>query len=355
MNLFVPGRICLLGEHSDWAGGYRSTHPGLEKGYAIIAGTNQGIHAEAEAHPSALVLLATTPDGALHGPHEIPMQPDALLREARAGGFWSYVAGVAYRILLRYGTGGLVLHNGRTDLPVRKGLSSSAAISVLTARAFNQVYRLGLDVREEMEFAYQGEVTTPSRCGRMDQGCAFGSRATLLTFDGDRLDTADVAVGADLHLVLVDLRAQKDTVRILARLHRAFPKAETAIDRGVQHLLGPINRRLVHEAVDAMNAGNAEWLGALMSEAQAAFDLYAAPVCPEELTAPILHRVLEHGPLRGLTWGGKGVGSQGDGAAQFVARGREARRAAIGIIERDLGMPCLELTLRGAVPREIGR
>ncbi|MCB0232804.1 MAG: GHMP kinase, partial [Anaerolineae bacterium] len=23
MKIFVPGRICLFGEHSDWAGGYR--------------------------------------------------------------------------------------------------------------------------------------------------------------------------------------------------------------------------------------------------------------------------------------------------------------------------------------------
>jgi len=23
MQIFVPGRICLFGEHSDWAGGYR--------------------------------------------------------------------------------------------------------------------------------------------------------------------------------------------------------------------------------------------------------------------------------------------------------------------------------------------
>jgi galactokinase len=352
VKLFVPGRICLLGEHSDWAGGYRSAHPGLEKGYAIIAGTNQGIHADVEAHPSSLVLLATTPDGARHGPHEIPMQSKALLREARAGGFWSYVAGVAYQVLLRHGTGGLVLRNDRTDLPVRKGLSSSAAISVLAARAFNQVYRLGLDIRQEMEIAYQGEVTTPSRCGRMDQGCAFGSRAILMTFDGDRLETAELAVGADLHLVLVDLRAHKDTVRILDRLHRAFPHARTAIDRGVRELLGPINRCLVHEAVDALRGGNGERLGALMSEAQAAFDRFAAPACPEELTAPVLHRVLGYDPLRPFTWGGKGVGSQGDGAVQFVARGPQAQRAAIGIIERDFGMSCLELTLRGASPHE---
>ena len=47
---------------------------------------------------------------------------------------------------------------------------------------------LGMSTREEMEAAYQGEVTTPSRCGRMDQACAYGpGRPVLLTFDGDHL------------------------------------------------------------------------------------------------------------------------------------------------------------------------
>ena len=31
MKLFVPGRICLFGEHSDWAGGHRRTNAELEK------------------------------------------------------------------------------------------------------------------------------------------------------------------------------------------------------------------------------------------------------------------------------------------------------------------------------------
>ena len=45
MKIFVPGRLCLFGEHSDWAGKYRLINPDLEKGYALIVGTNQGIHA----------------------------------------------------------------------------------------------------------------------------------------------------------------------------------------------------------------------------------------------------------------------------------------------------------------------
>src|SRR6185436_17864927 len=77
LKIFVPGRICLFGEHSDWAGGYRRTNADVEKGFAIIAGTNQGIYAEVEPHPNALVLSSTTPDGITHGPYEIPMEPKA--------------------------------------------------------------------------------------------------------------------------------------------------------------------------------------------------------------------------------------------------------------------------------------
>ncbi len=177
MKIFVPGRICLFGEHSDWAGGYRRINADIEKGYTLICGTNQGIHAEVEPHPTALVLTSTTPDGTIVGPTEIPLEPRALLEEAQRGGFFSYAAGVAYQVLTHYRVRGLVIHNTRTDLPIKKGLSSSAAICVLTARAFNRVYDLRLTIRGEMELAYQGEITTPSRCGRMDQGCAFGDRA----------------------------------------------------------------------------------------------------------------------------------------------------------------------------------
>ena len=153
---------------------------------------------------------------------------------------------------------GLVLNNYKTTLPIKKGLSSSAAVCVLTARAFNRLYvartflqpfltkkarqhqrdikpaslpteqhshiptqscptsrvstvrlvalavatlvvttlvvallpallpalrcgryNLKLSTRGEMEFAYQGEILTPSKCGRMDQACAFGCRFVL--------------------------------------------------------------------------------------------------------------------------------------------------------------------------------
>jgi UTP-glucose-1-phosphate uridylyltransferase/mevalonate kinase len=346
MKIFVPGRICLFGEHSDWAGGYRRINAEIEKGYTLLTGTDQGIYAEVGPHPTALVLTSTTPDGEKHGPYEIPMEPKALLEEAQQGGFWSYIAGVAYQILTHYHVRGLVINNYRTDLPVKKGLSSSAAICVLTARAFNRIYDLKMTIRGEMELAYQGEITTPSRCGRMDQGCAFGNRPILMTYDGDHLDVTELQVPEDMYFVIVDLQARKDTMEILARLNRCFPFPENEVERGVQELLGPINKRVVHQAIETLQVGDAERLGALMAEAQAFFDCYATPACPEELTAPVLHRVLNYEPLKPHIWGGKGVGSQGDGTAQFIARSEADQQAVIEIIERDLEMPCLTLTLR---------
>ncbi|MGA9350820.1 MAG: sugar phosphate nucleotidyltransferase [Anaerolineae bacterium] len=346
MNIFVPGRICLFGEHTDWAGGYRRINADIEKGYTLLTGTDQGIYAEIEPHPTALVLTSTTPDGEKHGPYEIPMKPKALLEEAQQGGFWSYIAGVAYQILTHYHVRGLVIDNYKTDLPIKKGLSSSAAICVLTARAFNRIYDLKMTIRGEMELAYQGEITTPSRCGRMDQGCAFSNRPILMTYDGDHLDVTELQVPEDMYLVIVDLQAKKDTMEILSRLNRCYPFAQNETEKGVQELLGPINKRIVHQAIEALQVGEAERLGTLMVEAQAFFDRYAAPACPEELTAPVLHRVLNYEPLRPHIWGGKGVGSQGDGAAQFIARSEADQQAVIEIVERDLAMPCLTLTLR---------
>jgi UTP-glucose-1-phosphate uridylyltransferase/mevalonate kinase len=346
MKIFVPGRICLLGEHSDWAGGYRRINAQIELGYTLITGTNQGIYAEVSTHPDSLILSSTTPDGERQGPYKIPMKADKLLEEAQQGGFWSYVAGVAYQALTHHHVRGLVIDNYKTDLPIKKGLSSSAAICVLAARAFNRLYDLKLTVRGEMELAYQGEITTPSRCGRMDQGCAFGSRPVLMVFDGDRLETQELRPKEDLYFVLVDLQAQKDTMRILSRLNRCFPVAENEVERGVQELLGPINKQIVHQAIEAIKNADAQRLGELMVEAQAKFDRYATPACPEELTSPILHQVLNYEPLKPYIWGGKGVGSQGDGTAQFIVRSAADQQVVMDILERDLNMKSYRLTLR---------
>jgi UTP-glucose-1-phosphate uridylyltransferase/mevalonate kinase len=343
-TLFVPGRICLFGEHSDWAGGHRRINSKLGKGYTIITGTNQGLYATVKSHPTHLIFRTVLADGT-SDQTSLPMRQDDLLACAQKGGFFSYVAGVTYQIMTHYHVGGIEIDNFRTDLPVKKGLSSSAAVCVMVARAFNRLYDLKMTVRGEMDFAYRGEITTPSRCGRMDQGCAYGVKPILMTFDGDSLDVEELHVGSDLFFVIADLRGGKDTVRILRDLNKAFPFADGPAQESVQEYLGRINVGIVARAVEAIREGSAEKIGGLMSEAQREFDAHLGPVCPSELAAPILHGVLNDATLRPYVYGGKGVGSQGDGSVQFIARDAASQEALCEALRGGFSMPALPLTI----------
>ena len=175
--MFVCGRLCLLGEHSDWAGGFRSSNPHIEKGYCLVAGTSEGLRATVSSLPGpdasrVLSMTSTTDTGERRTRTFNLRDPGSLLEEARAGGFWCHVAGTAHHMVTTFGpkiAHSIAIDNYDTNLPVKKGLSSSAAVCVLVARAFSRVFDLGLTVRDEMDAAYRGERTTPSRCGRMDQ------------------------------------------------------------------------------------------------------------------------------------------------------------------------------------------
>jgi galactokinase len=342
-TLFVPGRLCLFGEHSDWAGAYRGMHPGLSPGCCLVTGTDQGLTAVAR-RADDVTLASVLPDGTRRGPVRIAATTAALDACARGGGFFAYAAGVAAEMRARYDVGGLGLDVTANDLPLAKGLSSSAAICVLVARAFGRLYGLGLSRRDEMALAYAGERRTGSQCGLMDQVCAYGRTTTALTFDGARFDVEPLAVGAPISLLVVDLRRAKDTRRILADLNACFPDTTGPVAAGVREALGPRNVALTTAAREALAAGDARVLGALMRDAQATFDRLVAPACPE-LAAPRLHEVLAHPAVRELAWGGKGVGSQGDGCAQLVARGPEERDRLAAVLAGALDVGCLPLTL----------
>jgi galactokinase len=84
-------------------------------------------------------------------------------------------------------------------------------------------------------------------------------------------------------------------------------------------------------------------LGGLMTDAQEVFDRDVAPACPE-LRSPRLHELLAHPAVAELAHGGKGVGSQGDGCAQLVAKGAEERERLAALLEGSLDVRCLPLT-----------
>ncbi len=345
-SLFVPGRLCLFGEHSDWAGACLSENPS-HPGYCLVTGTDQGIHARISRLTDYIQLQSVLPNSESSPLFRIPMTTDDLLAEARAGGFVSYVAGVAYEVLRSYPVHGLNIDAWKMDLPLKKGLSSSAAVSVLTARAFNRIYDLNLSLDDEMDLAYRGEILTGSACGRMDQICAYGQVPTFLKFDGDVIEISRLKPGATFHFLVVDLNARKDTRRILKDLNVGFRCADTT-GRKIRYGLGEGNREILFRARNYIEQGKVILLGRLMTDAQTQFDEYVAGCCPVELTAPVLHSLLDDPEVRSMSLGGKGVGSQGDGTAQFLCESNDARTMLTTYIQSRYGMTGFDVTIRPA-------
>lgn len=341
IEIFVPGRLCLFGEHSDWAGMYRTFNAEIVKGAAIISGIEQGIYATAERADKFIICGA----GEITEHWECEMNTGKLLETAQQGGYFSYVAGVASYINDNYSVGGVKITILKRDLPIKSGLSSSAAICVLVARAFNQLYRLKMNVKGEMQAAFRGEQRTPSRCGRLDQACAYGIGPVLMEFDGVEFDSHALRSGGTFYWVIADLVASKNTIKILADLNKAYPFADNEKEKNVQDALGTDNQKIVKEAIIKIESGDAQGLGEVMVKAQENFDRKVMPAS-DELIAPVLHSVLSDPMIKRWTYGAKGVGSQGDGAVQFLAKSEEDAKELQDYLQEKRGMPSFTLTIK---------
>lgn len=341
IELFVPGRLCLFGEHSDWAGLHRNINSAIIPGEAIVTGIEEGIYATVEAADEFIIESDLGEET-----FRCEMETETLRRTANEGGYFSYVAGVASYVNECYSVGGLRIHITRQTLPMKSGLSSSAAICVLTARGFNQIYKLKLNTLGEMNIAFIGEQRTPSRCGRLDQACAFGVKPVHMVFDGNEISVKPVMVGKPFYWVIADLKAGKDTVRILSDLNKCYPFAENDKERAVHEALGADNHEYIARAAALLEAGDAKGLGALMREVQENFDKKVAPACLSQLRSPVLHSVLRDEKLQKWIYGAKGVGSQGDGTVQLLARDEESRNALIRYLNNERGMEAFPLTIK---------
>jgi len=345
IKLFVPGRLCLFGEHTDWAGHYRTMNADIVPGAAIVTGIEQGIYAEVEKS-SIFEVVSVAPE--LNGRWQdfaCRMDDQELKRIARSGSFFCYCAGVASYMLEWYKVGGVRIKITDMTLPMKSGLSSSAAICVLVARAFNLIYNLNLNTMGEMNIAYVGELRTSSRCGRLDQACAFGVKPNLMTFDGDEIEVQSLNVKKPLHWVFADLCGDKDTIKILSDLNKGYPFASTEQEKRLHDALGAKNQDIVARAIDYMATGQVEALGALMTEAERVFDEQVAPMCPSELLSPKLKAVLADSHIHTLTYGGKGVGSHGDGSVQFLAKDAECQQQLVDYLQQH-AMPAYSLTIQ---------
>jgi galactokinase len=159
----APGRVNLLGEHTDYNGG-PVLPVAIERRTAVIARV-----------ADRWAFTSDTEAGILE------VDVDAAMRRS-----WSdYLVGVVRELRsLRAAPRGAEL-SVATTLPIGAGLSSSAALTVAAAKALSLLAGKRLSPAQLADVAFRAEYQQVGvRCGRMDQTiAAHGDRDTALLFE----------------------------------------------------------------------------------------------------------------------------------------------------------------------------
>lgn len=345
LDFVVPGRICLFGEHSDWASEYLQSSkiiPSAIVGQAIVAGIDQGIYARVSMGENSNKFIYDS--GIDNHIEMISIEDfDTMKERMRSNDFNSYAIGAAYHMYKNYNVGPIRITVLKQTLPLKKGLSSSAAVCVMVAKAFNIVYDLRLSTEEIMDIAYCGEHNAGSNCGRLDQVCAYGNQLTQIFFRNDgNIVYKKIQCPKKIYGVYADLKSFKNTKKILSSLQEEMKQPN---NYNLFYYFEKINKDIVNRATEYILDDDPKSLGELMTYSQKEFNKYVKPYSIY-LNSPILDYVLNDDYIQSLTYGGKGVGSQGDGSVQFIARNENCQNILCRHLETRLGMKAYPFTLR---------
>ncbi|WP_327156502.1 galactokinase [Streptomyces tubercidicus] len=195
----APGRVNLIGEHTDYNDGF----------VMPLALPHTALAAASARADGVLRLHSGGADGGI-----VELRLDAL-RPTPQGGWAAYPAGVVWAMReAGLPVGGADLHYEST-VPTGAGLSSSAALEVVTALALNDLYALGQEPQRLAQLAQRAEnafVGVP--VGIMDQTaaacCTAGHALFLDTRDLTRRQVPFDLAAEGLRLLVVDTRVQHE-------------------------------------------------------------------------------------------------------------------------------------------------
>lgn len=336
VSIFVPGRLCIIGEHSDWASNYRINNPTLEDGMAVITILDEGIYANIEKFDS--IYISNDKEVISCKMNEIDYIIDT-------DDYWKYAIGTCRYIKEKYNCAGIKIEIYKNTLPMKKGLASSAAICTLVVKAYNKLYNLGLNDDIELEEAYEVEQSIGSKCGRLDQVSVSDSKLQLVEFKQEKVVRHKLHVKKDIYMVYADLNGEKDTIKILNDLNKCYPYHKNEQEKLVQEFLGIENVRYCKKAKTCIENGEIEKLGSIMNEYQARFDEVLIPVS-KELKAPLLHEIINDKFIKTLVYGIKGCGSGGDGAVQFLAKNEYSQKILYDYLNKKLNKASAKITIK---------
>ena len=279
---FSPGRVNLIGEHTDYNGGFVFPCALSFGTYLLIAANNEN-----KINFCSLNIDVT-----------YSLELDQLTKPMPDKAWANYPLGVLAQFIKR----GVVIEQGYDilfwgNVPAGAGLSSSAAMEVVTAFAFNELLGTGYDRTELAKIGQKAEHEFAGvMCGIMDQfASAHGKQDHAIYLNCDTLEFDLVPVKLEGIKVVVsnthsphhlDSGAYNDRVRQcqlavqqistvrpiknLAELSQTdFEQVEHAITdevahRRARHVVGEVQR--TKDAVEALQHGNIQLFGKLMTQ-----------------------------------------------------------------------------------------
>jgi galactokinase len=196
----APGRVNLIGEHTDYNEGFVFPFAINRRTFAAISLRTDSI-ARVSSSFSSTVHVADVTSIASDEAHDWAAYPfgaawaiqemaNSLLIEFKATGFDCYI---------------------ESDVPVGAGLSSSAAIECSVALALNELWNIGLDRRQLARVGQMGEnIIVGAPTGIMDQSASLlGETDHAVFLDCRSLDAKPIELGFatdGLELLIIDTK-----------------------------------------------------------------------------------------------------------------------------------------------------
>ncbi len=364
---FAPGRINLVGAHLDYSGGD-----------VLPMAVDRGIFAAARLRQDGRIRLVSIDQ-------QLRVDADAATMPARTRPEWGwagYPIGVwrGFRERTGKGDGVEIVFGG--DVPMASGLSSSAALEVVTAIALDALHDTQLERHQLALLAHRAETGFVGvRCGIMDQFASALGRAgqvLLLHCAGPRWEHVPFDPAACEVLVMDTKKpralaktgfnervAQCATAHELLRTHvRDLPhlaqytaadleKAREAMDellfRRSRHVVSEMDR--VRNGVDALRRHDYATLGAILDASHRSTATDYQVSCDE---LDVITAAARGAPdVFGARLTGAGFGGCAIALVRPGASGAVAERVAEVFVQRFGVMPTFDVLRIGSGPGEL--
>ncbi len=265
-----PGRINLIGEHTDYNGGF--VFPGA---------VDKGMMAEIKLNGTNKVRAYSI---------DLKDYVEFGLEEADAPRTsWArYIFGVCREIIKRGGKIGGFNTAFAGDVPLGAGMSSSAALESVFAYALNDLFQLGFD---KMELAKIGQATEHNycgvNCGIMDQfASVFGKKDCLIRLDCRSMEYRYFPFKLDgYRLVLVDSVVK----------HELSGSPYNDRRRSCENVVAALRQKFPDKTVETLRDADWEMLDAVKADVSAEDVKRATFVLGEKDRVLAVCDALEHG------------------------------------------------------------